>query len=181
VSTETEVKVKIDDPAGFCSRLCALRARTVSSRHFEDNHLLDFRDKKLQSEQSLLRVRFAENQVVLTYKGPPRAEGVFKTREELETKLENGATMHQILERLGMHVCFRYQKYRQEFELEGVRVAVDETPIGNYAELEGSEQRILDLAHKIGLAETQFLRSSYYTLYQEYCRKKGITPEFMVF
>ncbi len=181
MSTETEVKVKIDDPAGLCRRLDELKARTISARHFEDNHLLDFPDKKLQFNHCLLRIRFAKDQGVMTYKGPPRAEGIFKTREELETGLADGAAMHQILERLGMHVCFRYQKYRREFELDGVHVAVDETPIGNYVEFEGSEEKILDLALRMGFAQSQFLRSSYYTLYQEECRKRGIAPEYMVF
>jgi adenylate cyclase class 2 len=181
LSTETEIKIKINDPSGFCFRINALEANTVSDRHFEDNYLLDFPDKRLQLNRCLLRIRFAEELGVLTYKGPPREEGIFKTREELETRLENGATTLQILERIGMRVCFRYQKYRRELALGGVHVAVDETPIGNYVEFEGPEKNILDLARKLGIAESQFLRSSYYSLYQEYCQRKGIAPGFMVF
>ena len=48
----------------------------------------------------------------------------------------------QVLERIGMSVCFRYQKYRREFAIGEVHVAVDETPIGNYVEFEGSEDGI---------------------------------------
>jgi adenylate cyclase class IV len=80
-----------------------------------------------------------------------------------------------------MSVCFRYQKYRQEFILNETHIAVDETPIGNYVEFEGSENGIRELTARMGIAEAQFLRSSYYSLYLEYCREKGETPKFMVF
>jgi adenylate cyclase class 2 len=182
LSVETEIKVKIEDPAGFCLRLNALNAAASAARHFEDNHLLDFPDQRLRSGQCLLRIRFAEGLGFLTYKGPPRPDGIFKTREEMETRLEDGAVMLQVLERIGMCVCFRYQKYRREFALDGVHVAVDETPIGNYVEFEGSEEGIRNLARKMGIAESHFLRASYYSLYLEYCRQGGgEAPQFMVF
>jgi adenylate cyclase, class 2 len=181
LSIETEVKIKIEDPVDFCRRMTALKPEILSARHFEDNILLDFPDQKLSLGRCLLRVRLTEKQSYLTFKGPARQDGIFKTREELETCLDNGPAMLQVLNRIGMHVCFQYQKYRQEFGLDGIHVAVDETPIGNYVELEGSEERIRNLAHKMGIAETQFLRSSYYSLYVEHCQAKGETPKFMIF
>jgi adenylate cyclase class 2 len=181
LSIETEIKVKIEDPPGFCRRLSTLNAVIVSPRHFEDNQLLDFADRRLRSGRCLLRIRSAEGLGFLTYKGPPRPEGIFKTREEIEIKLEDGARMLQILERLGMHVCFRYQKYRREYALDGVLVAVDETPIGNYVEFEGSEQAIRDLARRMEISESEFLRLSYFSLYLEYCQDRKTAPEFMTF
>ena len=181
MSIETEIKVKIDDPESFCRRLNARNAGVVSGRHFEDNHLLDFPDRRLGSRRCLLRVRFAGEQSVLTYKGPPLPEGIFKTREELEVKLEDGAAVLQILERIGLHLCFRYQKYRREYVLDGVQVAVDETPMGNFAEFEGTEDAIRDLTRKMAIAESDFLRLSYYSLYMESCEKKGLDPGFMTF
>ena len=158
-----------------------MNPEVLSARHFEDNHLLDFPDQRLASGQCLLRIRFADGIYVLTYKGPPRPEGIFKIREELETKLEDGAILLEVLERVGMRICFRYQKYRSEFLLDDTHIAVDETPIGNYVEFEGSEAQIQALAGKMGIAEAQFLRSSYHSLYLEYCREKGETPTFLVF
>ena len=181
MSIETEIKVKIEDVDGFCSHLCGLDSKVLAERHFEDNFLLDFPDRKLQSSQCLLRVRFALECGLLTFKGPPRRDGIFKTREELETKFEDRATGLEIFERIGMEVCFRYQKYRREFSLDQVCVAVDETPIGNYAEFEGTEERILALAERMGIAESRFLRLSYYSLYLEHCRKTAEAPGFMVF
>jgi adenylate cyclase, class 2 len=181
LSTETEIKVKIEDVEGFCLQLDVLNPGILAERHFEDNYLLDFPDGKLQSGRCLLRIRFAKGCGLLTFKGSPQPDGIFKTREELETGVEDGAAMLQVLERIGMSVCFRYQKYRREFALDQVHVAVDETPIGNYVELEGTKDGIRALAHKMGIAETQFLRLSYYSLYLEHCQKMGEVPGFMVY
>jgi adenylate cyclase class 2 len=181
VAIETEVKVRIGDPESICGQLMDLRAAVVSGRHFEDNCLLDFPDGTLQSERCLLRIRFADGKGILTFKGAPQANGIFKTREELETGIEDGAVVLQILERIGMLLSFRYQKYRREFLLESVHIAVDETPIGNYIELEGSEDTIRRVAGKLGIDESLFLRLSYYSLYLEYCREKHKTPEHMIF
>ncbi len=178
---ETEVKVKIGDVEDFCGQLGTLQPDVLSARHFEDNCLLDFPDGKLQSERCLLRIRFAEGKGILTFKGAPQANGIFKTREELETGIEDGAILMQVLERIGMRTSFRYQKYRREFALDGIHIAVDETPIGNYFELEGSEEGIRNVARRLGIDESQFLRLSYYALYLEYCREMHITPGFMVY
>jgi predicted adenylyl cyclase CyaB len=158
-----------------------LNPEILSARHFEDNCLLDFPDSRLGLSQCLLRIRFADGRHFLTFKGPPRPDGIFKTREELETILGDGEILLQALERIGMNVSFRYQKYRQEFVAGDVRVAVDETPIGNYAEFEGSETGIRLLASRMGIDESRFLRSSYYSLYLDYCRRRNERPGFMVF
>jgi adenylate cyclase, class 2 len=181
LSIETEIKVKIEDVEDFCRRLRSLNPGVLSSRHFEDNYVLDFPDQKLKASQCLLRVRFEEGRNVLTFKGAPRPEGIFKTREELETALDDGATILEVFKRIGMRIFFQYQKYRREFELDGVHVAVDETPVGSFVEFEGSEDGIRNLACRMDIKETQFLRFSYYSLYLDFCRTRGETPGFMVF
>jgi adenylate cyclase, class 2 len=181
VSIETEIKIRIEDPAIFSRRLESFHPDVLTARHFEDNYLFDFPGKTLRSRQCLLRVRLAAGKVFLTYKGKPRQGGIFKTRVEFETLVEDAETLFQILEGIGVHLGFRYQKYRREFALNGLHVAVDETPIGNYAEIEGPEDGIRELARKMGIAESQFLRHSYYTLYLEHCKIQGVAPQFMVF
>jgi adenylate cyclase class 2 len=181
LSVETEVKVKIGDAESFCRRLDAWNPRVLSGRHFEDNHLLDFPDGRLRSSRCLVRLRYASGRAFLTFKGPPKAEGIFKTREELETGLEDGDTACRIFERLGMRLWFRYQKYRREFQIDEVFVAVDETPVGHYVEFEGSEEGIHALARKMEIDPSQFLKSSYYSIYLEHCRERGENPGHMVF
>jgi adenylate cyclase, class 2 len=181
LGTEIEIKIAIGNADAFGLQLQELGARLLSSRHFEDNHIWDFPDDRLQKHQELIRIRIVDGRGVMTYKGPPLPEGIFKIREELETKIGSADIALQILARLGMKVRFRYQKYRREYEIDKVIVSIDETPIGNYAELEGSEASILNLARKMGIDSLEFLRASYYSLYVEYCEQSGVAPGFMVF
>ncbi len=188
MAIETEIKVRLSDPASFHNHVIANDHSLLSARHFEDNFLLDFADGRMHARMSLVRVRIAGDKAWLTYKGPPRTEGIFKTREELEIEVENGAIALRILEILGLQVSFRYQKYRQEFAVpapgipgESVHVALDETPVGNFAEFEGSEHGIRAAAGAMGIDESRFLRASYYSLYLQYCSERGESPSHMVF
>jgi adenylate cyclase, class 2 len=181
LGTETEIKIKIEDPEAFCLNLQDHITEVLSARHFEDNCILDFSDGRLQVSRSMIRIREADGKGYLTFKGPPQPEGIFKIREELETRVEMSGIALQILERLGMRICFRYQKYRREFAAGNVVVAIDETPIGSYVEFEGSEADIIALARNLEIPSLQFLRSSYYSLYLEYCEKSGETPNSMTF
>ncbi len=165
-----------------------MECSVLAPRHFEDNFLLDFEDRRLAAATMLLRVRLAEGRAWLTYKGPPRPQGIYKVREELEVPVGDGSIAVQILLSLGMRVWFRYQKYRQEYALTvpgqtaaEVHLALDETPIGNYAELEGPEESIRLVAGAMGFDESRFSRASYYSLYAQYCRDRGESPGYMVF
>ncbi len=188
MATETEVKVELVDLQDFRRRIAGPRCSLIAPRHFEDNFLLDYPDGRMRAGSSIVRVRFAQDRAWITYKGPPRPEGVFKAREELESEVGDGAAVCRILESLGLRVWFRYQKYREEFALilpgtpeDAVHVAVDETPVGNYAEFEGCEDAIRTAASEMGFDESKFLRSSYYSLYMQHCRERGKPAGFMVF
>ena len=40
----------------------------------------------------------------------------------------DGEILRRVFEQLGLHVSFRYEKYREEFAAEDVTIALDETP-----------------------------------------------------
>lgn len=188
MSVETEVKVSLAAPEEFEAAVLRLGAVLLSARHFEDNAILDFPGGQLRGDRCLLRVRTTDHGAWLTFKGPPQESSLYKIREELEVGVDAASTALRILERLGMEVWFRYQKYRTEYRLLGlgqgvaeILVALDETPIGNYAELEGSEEGILAVARRLGLGESAFLRDSYYSLYVKHCHDCGCAPGHMVF
>lgn len=188
MAVETEVKIELTDLDGFREKLRLLDPLPLSGRHFEDNFVLDFPDGRLRSQACLLRVRKTKGEESVTFKGPPQPSALFKSREEVETRVESAETMLRLFELVGMKVWFRYQKYREEYSIpisggpaSRIKVALDSTPIGDYAELEGPEGGIREIAEKLGLAESQFLRESYYALFAEFCRRRGEYPEHMVF
>ncbi len=185
---EIEVKIRVEDLNKLRGKLLELNARHVSDRHFEENFVLDTQDGRLRSAACLLRVRKTKDMESVTFKGPSRPTGIFKSREENETRVGSADTLLEIFSRIGMRTWFKYEKYREEFSLPipsgqaaEILVALDDTPIGAYAELEGSEQGIREVAHTLGFLESQFLRDSYYSLYARFCRERGEEPGYMVF
>ncbi len=188
MSIETEIKLKIRDCREFLDRLCAMAPKSVSERHLEDNYLLDFADGRMKAQYCLIRVRSAGAFSSMTFKGPARPTGPFKVREEIETPVQDGGAVLAIFDKLGLQTWFRYQKFRQEYSVcnpaspdEILHVALDETPVGDYAEIEGSEEGIRSLASALGFDESAFLRESYYALYLKFCRDFDIKPGHMIF
>lgn len=146
------------------------------------NVLFDTPDFSLRNHGKLIRLRAVGGNTILTYKGPPQA-GRHKKREELETKIENGAIFEKILSRLGYAPVFRYEKFRTEYEKpgEGGIATLDETPIGHFLELEGAPRWIDRTAKALGFAPGDYNTKSYGTLYLDYCAAHGMAPADMLF
>ena len=73
-----------------------------------------------------------------------------KMRDEHETVIGDGEVLQHVFEELGLHVWFRYEKYREEYAAEDVTIALDETPVGTFVEIEGGEQGILTMTEALG-------------------------------
>ncbi len=104
-----------------------------------------------------------------------------KLREELETVVGDGQVVLHILEELGLHVWFRYEKYREEFAHEDVTVAVDETPVGVFVEIEGSEHGIVATADALGRTQADYVLDSYRGLFLKHREQFGLRGTDMVF
>ena len=104
-----------------------------------------------------------------------------KVREEIETTVQDESSLVTILERLGLRLCFHYQKYRQEFQHLGVVLAIDETPIGTFVELEGNKSGITTIATAMGQAQCNYILDSYRGLYLEKQGSGVAIPENMLF
>lgn len=182
---EIEVKIACDDlnrirDAGFDIVL-------VKPRYFEDNWLLDSTDHLLLNQGAALRVRSVEGRGTITYKGIVResATSPLKVREEIESGVGEPERIIQLFERLGYYRSFRYQKYRTVYSLtlDGRRLEVvfDETPMGNFIEIEGDEENVLRVLESSGFSRRDIIRESYPELQSSFCRARGIPVEDLVF
>jgi adenylate cyclase class 2 len=104
-----------------------------------------------------------------------------KVRDEHETVVADGEELLTILRELGWRVWFRYEKYREEFSAEDIVIAIDETPIGVFVEIEGSEDHIHRAAEALGKASADYVSASYRSLYLDHCRAQGLPPADMLF
>jgi adenylate cyclase class 2 len=89
--------------------------------------------------------------------------------------------MERILTALGLERRFRYEKRREEWELESCVIALDETPIGDFAEVEGEPPAIRRVLQRLGLDFSQAILDSYAELYQRRRRHEPSLPKDMVF
>ncbi len=184
-SLEIEVKLSCDDLDHF--RRAGLDLKLESPRHFEDNWLLDSADGKLLSAGAALRIRFVNGHGLITYKGivEESARSPLKVREEIECETSDPASLIILFERLGFHRSFRYQKYRTIYSLlidgEEIEVVFDETPMGNFIEIEGDETRVLRALEAAHFTTTDFIRESYPELQAARCHERGVPLEDLVF
>jgi adenylate cyclase class 2 len=178
---EREIKLPFADHEAARRAVLAAGGRLVASRRLIEDRLFDTPDSRLRREGLALRVRRDAGQVLLTCKSPAPG-GLVKTREELETRAGDAETIEMILNALGYREAFRSEKYREEFALAGgVSVALDETPIGVFVELEGEEAAIVAAAATLGRGPADFVLESYPSLYRGWCRARGLSPGRMVF
>lgn len=179
---EREIKLRFATADEARERILspAVGATPLRGRRLQEDSLLDTADNSLYQRRSVLRVRTEGGKSLLTFKGPVQP-GVMKLREELETVVADGDTLLTILHELGLRVWFRYEKYREEFVAEDVVIAIDETPVGTFVEIEGSEEHIHRAAAALGKTAKDYITDSYRTLFTEYCRTHGIEPTDMLF
>jgi adenylate cyclase class 2 len=182
VATETEIKLRLPNGAAVARGvLDGLGYHTQGPRELEVNQLYDHQGE-LQATDRVLRLRSLGGKWTITYKGPAM-DGPHKSREELELHIDDGPAMEQILGALGYHPGFRYEKYRTIFEREGEAgvIMLDETPMGDFLELEGLGDWIDRTTLKLGYLTKDYIFSTYSTLYEEYQKKHPSLPRNMVF
>lgn len=173
MALETEVKIRItqEDLDRVRARLTELGAHCLSPRRKEKNILFDFADRKLETCGCAVRLRTYGKKTTLTFKGEIQEDPCFKKREELETSVEDPQALVKVLEALGMHICFEYSKFREIYRLsvdqDQAEICLDETPVGTFVEIEGSENTIKALASQLGWAPDSFIRRNYVEMYLE--------------
>jgi len=182
VATETEIKLRLPNGAAPARGLLdRLGYHAQVARELEVNQLYD-RNGELQANDRVLRLRSLGGKWTITYKGPA-VDGPHKSREELELSIGDGPAMEQILRALGYRPEFRYEKYRTIFERHGEAgvIMLDETPMGDFLELEGLGEWIDRTTLELGYLTKDYILSTYPELYEEYRKKHASLPHNMVF
>ena len=162
---EIEVKLRIDAAGPWPGRLAALGAEPCLGRARELDRVFDTPAGTLRAAGVLLRLRRRGDGGALTLKRPAAGGAAYKVRDEIETGVADPDALEAILLGLGLRPVFAYEKLRAGFRLEGALVLVDETPIGDFLEIEGQPAAIERAAARLGFSRADFITASYRSLF----------------
>lgn len=208
-SAEIELKFPIADLARLQSRLPLLGFRLDTPRTFEQNTLYDTPGRTLRLSTQILRVRRYGDVWTVTHKRLPcnstvEADTRYKVRIETETRVDDGPALAAIFDQLGYLPTFRYEKFRTEWSqtmqcIDGplfnnaelapeasqlpkpTHLVIDETPIGDFAELEGPPGWIDQTLDALGIDPATCLTLSYGRMFLEWKERTGSPAENLTF
>jgi adenylate cyclase class 2 len=192
-SAEIELKVPIADPQALESRLPQLGFHLVTPRTFEHNTLYDTPNRDLRARRQILRIRQYGALCTVTHKRQPDEQAPvdttrYKVRVETETTVAEREALAEIFLQLGYVPAFIYEKYRTEWSHSiGINsetpahLVIDETPIGNYAELEGPTAWIDQTLAELNIDPATCLTDSYGKLFVDWKQRTNSPAEHLTF
>ncbi len=197
-SAEIELKVPVSDPASFQSRLPGFGFHLDTPRTFEHNTLFDTPGRDLLARRQVLRIRQYGSLYTVTHKRRPDLEDPaeaarYKIRIETETAVAEGPALAAIFAQLGYTPAFVYEKFRSEWsqpvdsedgsqlEQRLAHLVIDETPIGNWAELEGPTALDRRTLAELGFDPATCLTDSYGKLFLDWKQRTGSSAENLTF
>jgi adenylate cyclase class 2 len=171
MAIETEIKFRVADVAALNQQLEAAGFRLVTPRSFESNVLYDTPTRSMRARTEILRIRSYAGRWTVTHKRLPDVgpgEDRHKHRVETETDVGDGTALAQVFLSLGLVEAFYYEKWRTEWQMGAGHCVIDETPIGNYAELEGEPAWIDQAAMLLSLTPADYITLSYGRLFDQW-------------
>ncbi|HEV2990027.1 MAG TPA: class IV adenylate cyclase [Candidatus Angelobacter sp.] len=177
---EVEIKFKIEDLKTLTRELRGAGFRLVTRRTHEMNTLYDLPGQPLRRKGEVFRLRKYGDLWTVTYKAKGKA-GRHKSRKEIETRMEDGRCLADILEAVGFVPSFRYEKFRSEWTDGKGHVVIDETPIGNFGEIEGPAKWIDSIARRLQISTEEYITDSYAVLFLKWKEQAGSPATDMLF
>lgn len=178
---ETEVKFYVPDLQEIAMRIKDAGGVLTSPRVLETNLRFDEEDGSFEANSVVLRLR-QDKRTRLTFKEGNRVAQQFgSTRFEAEVEVSDFDTMQVILEKLGYHVYWKYEKFRTTYQLHHTEIVLDELPFGNFVEVEGEDSKIGEVIELLKLGSYQRYLISYSTLFSIATERMGLTFQDLTF
>ena len=181
---ETEIKFRVPHLPALNQRLQTAGFTLLTPRSFESNILYDTPDRRMRARTEILRIRSYAGRWTVTHKRLPDdrpGEDSHKHRVETETEVADGSALAEVFLSLGLVAAFRYEKWRTEWQDGEGHCVVDETPIGNYAELEGHAEWIDRAAERLGILRADYITLSYGRLFDLWREQHGSAATDLTF
>ncbi len=179
-AVEVEIKFKIEDIKALIRKLRAAGFHLVTQRTHEMNTLYDLPGQPLRQRGEVFRLRQYGDRWTVTFKAKGKA-GRHKSRKEIETRVEDGRCFAEIVEATGFTPSFRYEKFRTEWTNGKGHIVIDETPVGNFGEIEGPARWIDAVARRLEITPDQYITDSYAVLFLKWRQQTGSQATDMLF
>lgn len=180
MANEVEIKFVVTNLPDLRSQLKSSQFREVTPRTHEMNTLYDRALRPLRHRGEILRIREFGGVWKVTHKSRGK-EGRHKTRKETETEVKDGKKLEEIFIAIGFRPAFRYEKFRTEWTDGTGHVVLDETPIGNFGEIEGPPRWIDRVAKVLGITRERYITKSYAELFYDWKRRTHSKAKNMIF
>jgi adenylate cyclase class 2 len=177
---EIEIKFRVPNERALTRKLRSAGFRLVTKRTHEMNTLYDLPGEVLRNRKELLRLREYGSKWTLTHKSKGKIT-THSSRKELETSVGDGKKMDLILRALGYSPSFRYEKFRAEWTDGQGQVVLDETPIGNFCEIEGPSRWIDAVAIKLAVEKKDYITTNYAGLFLDWKARSNSRVAEMTF
>ena len=177
---ELELKAVVPDPAVLRRRLADAGATLVFQGLMEDRRY--DRNGELTAGDLVLRTRRltavdGSVEMILGWKGPSRrSPGGYKLREELEYKIEGGASPEPLLRVLGYSVTYVIDRSIEVYQIAGATLRLERYPrMDPLLEVEGSPSGIEVAIQISGIERREFLTDSLTEFVASFERRTGMT------
>lgn len=153
---ELEMKAKIDPyTRGRINQI--LRMAEFIEEKMEEDIYFSSPVRNFKETDEALRVRYSNDKIILTYKGP-KLDKVSKSREEYEAFVSG--EIEQILQKLGYNELLRVKKKRKVYKYKEYIISIDEVEdLGEYLEVELKSNNLQDVEKIENLFDLLFLES----------------------
>jgi adenylate cyclase class 2 len=181
---EIELKFRVGDTREFLARALRAGFQIHTERTLERNTLFDTPERRLLTERQILRLREYNGGNLLTHKKPPVDNddtSFYKERLETETEVADPDALATVFVELGYGPVFRYEKFRTEFQDGQGELLLDETPIGTFAELEGTPDWIDKALERLNVSRDLCFTDSYGRMFLAWKERSGSPAENMTF
>ena len=167
MAEEIELKFEVKDYLNTIQKL--MKVSKFKASAYEITVMYD-EGKKLFDKDARLRLRKKvdiindKEATEISYKKPLTREGI-KIEEEYETSVGNFDEMEQIFANIGFTRVSSYERIRDTFEKNGMKITIDSFPFGDYLEVEGDLNNIQEFAKEFGFDMKENITKSFDDIY----------------
>jgi predicted adenylyl cyclase CyaB len=175
---EVELKAVVDDLAARRERVENAGAILEYEGMLLDRRY-DFESAELSTHDEVLRLRTyvagGSVKCYLDWKGPTEVRDVYKTREEISTRVEDADALREILARLGFVVTMAIDREIAQYKVHGATVRFETYPrMDVLVEVEGQPGEIEQAIEALGIARGQFTSERLNSFVQRFENRTGV-------